>query len=96
MTLNNSNNITFNVAELSSNSAQILIQMQSHIKQLERQCQQQQLKIEKSDQFDRIKKKLKQWLAQMNVHFSTQFYQLETEDDKVMLVISYLTDKAVN
>ena len=25
-----------------------------------------------------------------------QFYQLETEDDKVMLVISYLTDKTAN
>ena len=57
---NNSNDITFNVAELSSNSAQILIQMQSHIKQLERQHQQQQLKTEKSDQFDEIKEKLRQ------------------------------------
>ena len=60
MTLNNSSDITFNVAELSSNSAQILTQMQSRIKQLERQCQQQQLKTEKSDQFDEIKKKLRQ------------------------------------
>ena len=60
MTLNNFNNITFNIAELSSNSAQILIQMQSHIKQLEEQHQQQQLKTEKSDQFNRTKKKLRQ------------------------------------
>ena len=59
MTFNNSSDITFNVAELSSNSAQILTQMQSHIKQLEEQCQQQQLKTEKSDQFDKIKKKLR-------------------------------------
>ena len=60
MTFNNFSNIAFNIAELSSNSAQILIQMQSHIKQLEEQCQQQQLKIEKSDQFNRIKEKLRQ------------------------------------
>ena len=59
MTLNNFNDITFNVAELSSNSAQILTQMQSHIKQLEKQYQQQQLKTEKSDQFNKIKKKLR-------------------------------------
>src|SRR5436190_16787343 len=32
----------------------------------------------------------------MNVHFSTQFYQLKTEDDKIMLAISYLTNKTVN
>ena len=60
MILNNSSDITFNIAELSSNSAQILIQMQSHIEQLEEQHQQQQLKTEKSDQFDKIKKKLRQ------------------------------------
>ena len=60
MILNNSSDITFNVAELSSNSAQILIQMQSCIKQLKKQHQQQQLKIEKSDQFNRIKEKLRQ------------------------------------
>jgi len=34
MTLNNFNDIAFNVAESSSNSVQILIQMQTHIKQL--------------------------------------------------------------
>ena len=60
ITFNNFNDITFNVAELSSNSARILIQMQSCIKQLEEQHQQQQLKTEKSDQFNEIKKKLKQ------------------------------------
>ena len=60
MILNNSNDITFNIAELSNNFAQILTQMQSHIEQLEEQHQQQQLKIRKSDQFNRIKKKLKQ------------------------------------
>ena len=49
MTFNNSSDITFNVAESSSNSAQILIQMQSHIEQLKKQHQQQQLKTEKSD-----------------------------------------------
>ena len=96
MTFNNFNDIAFNVEELSSNSAQILIQMQSCIKQLEEQCWQQQLKTEKSDQFNRIKKKLRQWLIQMNIHLSVQFYQLETESNKIMLVISYLTDKTVN
>ena len=60
MTFNNSSDITFNVAELSSNSAQILIQMQSCIEQLEEQHQQQQLKTEKSDQFNEIKEKLRQ------------------------------------
>ena len=59
MTFNNFNDITFNVAKLSSNSAQILTQMQTCIKQLEKQCQQQQLKTEKSDQFNRIKKKFR-------------------------------------
>ena len=43
-----------------NNSAKILIQMQAHIKQLESQHQQQNLKIEKSDQFDEIKEKLRQ------------------------------------
>ena len=60
MILNNSSDTAFNVAELSSNSAQILTQMQSCIKQLEKQHKQQQLKTEKSDQFDKIKKKLRQ------------------------------------
>ena len=60
MILNNSNDTAFNVAESSSNSAQILTQMQSCIEQLEKQCQQQQLKTEKSDQFDKIKEKLRQ------------------------------------
>ena len=60
MILNNFSDITFNVAELSSNSAQILTQMQSCIEQLEEQCLQQQLKTEKSNQFDKIKKKLRQ------------------------------------
>ena len=60
MTLNNSSDITFNTAKSSSNSTQILIQMQLHIEQLEEQHQQQQLKTEKSDQFNRIKKKLRQ------------------------------------
>ena len=55
MTFNNFNDIAFNIAESSSNSAQILTQMQLCIKQLEKQHQQQQLKIEKSDQFDKIK-----------------------------------------
>ena len=32
----------------------------------------------------------------MNVHLSAQFYQLEMKDDKVMLVISYLIDKAAD
>src|SRR5436190_1480235 len=32
----------------------------------------------------------------MNVHMSAQFYQLETERNKVMLAISYLTDKTAD
>ena len=60
MTLNNSSDTAFNVAESSSNPAQILTQMQSCIKQLEEQHQQQHLKTEKPDQFDRIKEKLRQ------------------------------------
>ena len=32
----------------------------------------------------------------MNVHMSTQFYQLETEKDKVMLTINYLTEKTAD
>ena len=96
MTFNNSSDTAFNVAELSSNSAQIIIQMQLHIEQLEKQCWQKQLKIEKSDQFNEIKKKLRQWLTQMNVHLNAQSYQLRMKDDRVMLAISYLTEKAVN
>ena len=96
MTFNNSSSITFNVAESSSNSVQILIQMQSCIEQLEEQCWQQQLKTGKSDQFDEIKEKLRQWLTQINVHFSTQFYQLKMKDDKIMLIINYLISKTVN
>jgi len=96
MILNNSSDIAFNVAGLSSNSAQILIQMQSHIEQLEEQHWQQQLKTEKSDQFNRIKEKLRQWLAQMNVHLSAQFYQLRMKENKVMLAISYLINKTAD
>ena len=50
----------FNVIESASSSAQILTQMQTHIEQLERQHQQQNLKIDKSDQFNETKKKLRQ------------------------------------
>src|SRR5436190_10423100 len=32
----------------------------------------------------------------MNIHMSMQSYQLETEENKVMLAISYLTGKAAN
>ena len=96
MILNNSSDIAFNVAESSSNSAQILIQIQSCIEQLEEQYQQQQLKIEKSNQFNKIKKKLKQWLIQMNIHLNMQSYQLKIKDNRVMLAISYLTNKTVN
>ena len=32
----------------------------------------------------------------MNMHLSTQFYQLEMKNDKVMLAVSYLTDKATD
>ena len=85
-----------NMTESVSSSAQILIQMQTHIKQLEKWCQQQNLKISKSDQFNRTKKKLRQWLTQMNVHMNAQFYQLDTERDKIMLAINYLTDKVAN
>ena len=49
-----------NVTKSASSSAQILIQMQTHIEQLEEQHQQQNLKIEKSDQFNKTKKKLRQ------------------------------------
>ena len=51
---------SFNAAESVSDSARILIQMQAHIKQLKSQHHQQNLKIEKSDQFNRIKEKLRQ------------------------------------
>ena len=45
-----------NMTELTSSSAQILTQMQACIEQLEEQHQQQNLKIDKSDQFNRTKK----------------------------------------
>ena len=96
MTFNTFSRTISNMIESASSSAQILIQMQTHIKQLEEQHQQQNLKINKSDQFDRTKKKLRQWLVQMNIHMSAQSYQLETEENKVMLVISYLTDKTAD
>ena len=50
----------FNVTELASSFTQILTQMQTCIKQLEEQHQQQNLKIDKSDQFNETKKKLRQ------------------------------------
>ena len=49
-----------NMTESASSSAQILIQMQTCIKQLKEQHQQQNLKIDKSDQFNETKKKLRQ------------------------------------
>ena len=60
MTFNIFSETAFNVTESASSSVQILTQMQTHIEQLEEQHRQQNLKIEKSDQFDRIKKKFKQ------------------------------------
>ncbi len=54
------------------------------------------MKIRKSDQFDKIKEKLRQWLTQMNMHLSMQFYQLKTKDNKIMLIISYLISKTVD
>ena len=96
MTFNIFNETVFNVTKSTSSSAQILIQMQTHIEQLEKQCRQQNLKINKSDQFNKMKEKFRQWLAQMNIHMSTQFYQLDTEEDKIMLAISYLIDKTAD
>ena len=32
----------------------------------------------------------------MNIHMSAQFYQLETEENKIILAISYLIDKAAD
>ena len=96
MTSNTFSETAFNVMRSASSPAQILTQMQTCIEQLEEQCWQQNLKINKSDQFDETKKKLRQWLIQMNVHMSAQFYQLEMKKDKVMLAISYLTDKAAD
>ena len=85
-----------NMTELTSSSAQILIQMQAHIEQFEEQCWQQNLKIEKTDQFNKMKEKLRQWLVQINIHMSTQFYQLRMKKDKVMLTINYLIDKTAD
>ena len=96
MISNTLNKTAFNVTESISSSVQILTQMQTCIKQLEEQCWQQNLKIDKSDQFDETKKKLRQWLVQMNVHMSAQFYQLEMKENKVMLAISYLTGKTAD
>ena len=86
----------FNMTESASSSTQILIQMQTCIEQLEEQCWQQNLKIDKPDQFDETKEKLRQWLVQMNVHMSAQFYQLRTKKNKVMLAISYLISKTAD
>ena len=60
MTSNTFNETAFNMTESASSSAQILTQMQTCIEQLEEQHQQQNLKIDKSDQFDETKKKLRQ------------------------------------
>ena len=60
MTFNTFNKTVFNMTESASSSAQILTQMQTHIEQLEEQHQQQNLKIDKSNQFDETKKKLRQ------------------------------------
>ena len=60
MTFNNFSDSASNAAESASDSARILIQMQACIKQFKLQKRQQNLKIEKSDQFNRIKKKLRQ------------------------------------
>ena len=48
-----------NVTELASSSAQILTQMQTCIEQLEEQCQQQNLKIDKLNQFNKTKEKFR-------------------------------------
>ena len=60
MTSNTFNETASNTAESASSPAQILTQMQAHIKQLEEQHQQQNLKIDKLNQFNRTKKKLRQ------------------------------------
>ena len=60
MTFNIFSRTAFNMMRSASSSAQILTQMQTHIEQLEEQHQQQNLKIDKSDQFNETKKKLRQ------------------------------------
>ena len=60
MTSNIFSETVLNMTELTNSSAQILTQMQTCIKQLEEQHQQQNLKIRKSDQFDETKEKLRQ------------------------------------
>ena len=60
MTSNIFNKTAFNMTESASSSAQILTQMQTHIEQLEEQHQQQNLKIDKLNQFNKMKKKFRQ------------------------------------
>ena len=60
MTFNTFSETVSNVTELTSSSAQILIQMQTCIEQLEEQHQQQNLKINKLNQFNETKEKLRQ------------------------------------
>ena len=60
MTFNIFSETASNMTESASSSTQILTQMQTHIEQLKEQHQQQNLKIDKSDQFDETKKKLRQ------------------------------------
>ena len=59
MTSNTSSETAFNVTESASSSAAILIQMTTHIKQLEEHQQQQNLKVSKSNQFNETKKKFR-------------------------------------
>ena len=60
MTSNILSETVLNMTELTSSSAQILIQMQACIEQLEEQHQQQNLKIDKLNQFNEMKEKLRQ------------------------------------
>ena len=60
MTFNIFSETASNMTELTSSSAQILIQMQTCIEQLEEQHQQQNMKIDKLNQFDETKKKFRQ------------------------------------
>src|SRR4051812_44952221 len=82
----------------STSTAQIIQEMQQRIMGLKTAQNQggDGLRISKPDHFDGTKKKLRPWLAQMDINMSAQSHKLGTEADKTMLAISYHTGKAAD
>ena len=55
-----------------------------------------EIKVTKSEFFEDERKKLQEWLAQMNIFMSFQKNHIRIKKDKILLAASFLKDKVFN